>query len=408
MKKFIRVLSILLIIAVIVFSGYNFFKKKNSDDASEQTEKQVNIDGGKSDEAPLPVRVVKITKGELPLRLEVSAVSEVRQKATVKAELTGKILEIRKHIGDYVQKGDIIIKIDDTEKKLALKDAEAQRLQALSKYLVNSMNLSFNLSEKDKTLLKNRKKDYEEMLRKYKKGDVSELELHDSEDELLKVMIETGAMRDKVRKVVMGLTQAEIKLARARIDYERTSIKAPFSGIISEMKISEGETVSAGAEIFRIVNLNSLYLKAYALETESSKIKVGMKVRIKFTSFPDKHFYGRIKAISPELSEKEETLPVYISLNNPGYLRAGMRAEAEIEYKILKDVIKVPRKSILVRSERPLVFVVENNIALWRYIEMGDQNSEEVEVRSGVEEGEFVIVEGQLTLAHQSKVKILK
>ncbi len=408
MKKIIKVLSILLIIAVVVFLGYKSIKKKTSDESeTEQMTGQTNAEE-KGDEAPLPVKVVEIKKGELPLRLEVSAVSEVRQKATVKAEVTGRIIEIKKRIGDRVKKGDIIIKIDDTEKKLALKDAEALRLQALSKYLVNSMNLSFNLSENDKTILSEKKKDYEEMLRKYKKGEVSELELHDSEDELLKIMIETGTIRDKVRKVVMGLTQAEIKLARARIDYERTKIKAPFSGIISDMKISEGETVATGADLFRMVNLNSLYLKAYALETESSKLKVGMRVRIRFTSFPDKFFYGKIQAISPELSEKEETLPIYINLKNPGYLRAGMRAEAEIEYNILKNVIKVPRKAVLVRSERPLVFVVEKNIALWRYIEMGEQNSEEVEVKSGVEEGELVIVEGQLTLAHQSKVKIIK
>ena len=157
-----------------------------------------------------------------------------------------------------------------------------------------------------------------------------------------------------------------------------------------------------------MIKLNSLYLKGFALETEAAKIKPGMKVRIKFSSFPDRVFYGRIRAISPELSAKEETLPVYISLKNPGYLRAGMRADAEIEYKVLKNIIKVPRKAVLVRSERPLVFVVENNVALWRYIEMGEQNSEEVEVKSGVEEGELVIVEGQLTLAHQSRVKIIK
>ncbi len=407
MNKIIKILSVLLIVFIIVFFGYKIINKKKSDE-NETEQTQNSTEESKADEAPLPVKVVKIKKGNLPLRLEVSAVSEVRQKATLKSEVTGKIIEIKKQNGEKVKKGEIILLIDDTEAKLALKEAEAKRLQALSKYLINSMNISFNLSEKDKKILNKKKKEYEDMLKKYKEGKTSSLKLHESEDELLRFMIESGALRDKVRRVVEGLTQAEINLEKARIKYERTKVRAPFSGAISEIKVSEGEMVSPGTELFKIINLNSLYLKAYALETESSKLKVGMKVRIKFSSFPDRFFYGKIKAISPELSEKEETLPVYISLKNPGYLRAGMQAEAEIEYKILKSVIKVPRKAVLIRSERPLVFVVENNIALWRYIEMGEQNSEEVEVKSGVEEGELVIVEGQLTLAHQSKVKIIK
>ncbi len=409
MKKIIKVLSVLLIIAVIVFFGYKFLKNKNSDENSaEQTETQTGVKEGQADEAPLPVKVVKIKRGDLPLRLEISAVSEVRQKAEIKSEVSGKIKEIKKRAGDNVKKGEVIILIDDTEAKLELKQAEAQRLQALSKYLVNSMNISYDLSDKKKKILENKKKKYEEILKKYKRGEISSLQLHEAEDELLKFMIESGAMRDKVRKVVEGLTQAEINLEKARIKYERTKVKAPFSGTIAEIKVSEGVMVSPGTELFKMINLNSLYLKGFALETEAAKIKPGMKVRIKFSSFPDRFFYGRIRAISPELSAKEETLPVYISLKNPGYLRAGMRADAEIEYKVLKNIIKVPRKAVLVRSERPLVFVVENNVALWRYIEMGEQNSEEVEVKSGVEEGELVIVEGQLTLAHQSRVKIIK
>ena len=116
MKKFIKILSILLIICVVVFFGYKAFKKKGSDENStEQTETQNNVKEGQADEAPLPVKVVKIKKGDLPLRLEISAISEVRQKADIKSEVSGKVMEIKKRAGDNVKKGEIIIRIDDTE-----------------------------------------------------------------------------------------------------------------------------------------------------------------------------------------------------------------------------------------------------------------------------------------------------
>ncbi len=400
----------ILIILIISFFGYHkFLKNEKINEASiEQSTESNNKEQETLNEAPIPVKVVKIKRGKLPLRLQVSAITDVKQKVLFKSEASGRIIEIKKQNGDNVIKGETIIIIDDREAKLALKEAEAQRLKALSKYLANSINISYKMSEKDKKILKEKQKKYEELLIKYKAGKISYIELRKVEDELLKFMIESGAIRDKIRRVIEGLTQAEINLEKARIRYEKTRVKAPFTGTISDIKVSLGEIVSPGTELFKLVNLNSLYLKAFVLETESSILNPGMRVRIKFLSFPGKVFYGKIRAISPELSEEEETLPVYITLRNPGYLRAGMRAEAEIEYKTLENVIKVPREAVIIRSERPLVFVVENNTAIWRYIEMGEQNSEEVEVKSGVDEGELVIVEGQLTLAHQSKVKIVE
>jgi len=88
-----------------------------------------------------------------------------------------------------------------------------------------------------------------------------------------------------------------------------------------------------------------------------------------------------------------------------------MHAEIAVEYKIFENVIKVPRKALLTRQDRYLVFTIKDiqgrsGTANWVYVEMGSQNDEEFEIKSGIQEGDLVVVEGHLTLAHQSKVKI--
>lgn len=407
MGKVVRVIAGLLIIAVLGFLGWRYFKGKGEEGELKESSGEEKV----VEEAPVPVKVVKAVKGDLPLRISISAISDVWEKATVKAETSGRIVEVLKGVGEKVKPGEVVILLDEKEKRLALQEAEAARLKALSEFLTTyreSSFYSFNFSQEEKQRVEKAKQEYERALSLFKAGKMTAEKLQEAEDKFLRVMVETGAMRDKVRKVVSGLTNAEINLAKARLELERAKVKAPFSGIISEIKVAPGETVTAGTELFRIVNLNSLYLKAYALESEVAKIKRGMGVRIKFAAFPDKVFYGRVKAVSPELDPEKKTAAVYIELKNPGYILPGMNATAEIEYKVLHDVVKVPRKAILVRSERPLVFVVKESIALWRYVELGAQNDEEAEIKSGVEPGELVVVEGHLTLAHQSKVKIVK
>ena len=90
-----------------------------------------------------------------------------------------------------------------------------------------------------------------------------------------------------------------------------------------------------------------------------------------------------------------------------------MRTQLDIEYRVQKNVIKVPIDAIQPRQDRYLVFVVKDlqgstGMAMWEYVELGEKNDEEQEIISGVNEGDLVIVEGHMTLAHQSRVKIIK
>lgn len=193
------------------------------------------------------------------------------------------------------------------------------------------------------------------------------------------------------------------------MELEKTRITAPFSGVVTQIKVAPGENIEIGREICTLVNLGQLKIEAKVLETLIGKVRLGREADVRFSAYPGKVFRGRVAAISPLVSPTEKTCSVFIHLDNPsGEIKPGMHAEVEIVSEVFPGRLLVPQAAVLVRGGRPLVFVIENGLAKWRYIQTGEENEQFVEVLDGVKEGEQVIVEGHLTLAHDSPVRVVE
>lgn len=406
MKKIARVVVLIAALAVLIYFGTKFIQYGRPESGA--AVRNSSAAGDAEIEASVPVRVTELKRGDLPLRLTLTAETEARERAVVKNEVDGIVRNIFHYEGDRVSAGEPILQLESREIELALRRAEANRLEAYSKFLSQYKILAAGSGTRAETMGE-KKKHYEEALKKFKKGQIGKDEMEKTEDLLLAEMIESGALQDEVKRCVSGLTGSEVELEKTRLDLERTVVRAPFSGTIAALNVSVGESLATGSEVFSIVNLASVFLKAYVLETEIARIKVGQRVRIRFISDPGRPLYGRVTALSPEIDREKKTAIVFIGFVNPGDVRAGLNAEADIEYATLKNVLKIPRQSMLVRSSRTLVFIVENDVALWKYLEAGAGNEKEIEVKAGeLNAGDRVVIEGQLTLAHQATVKIIE
>lgn len=417
MKKILPILFLIVLIAGLGVTSYFLFIKK---DKKEQTEviKAEEKDEKKETkkQASLPVKVMEIKRGDLPLRLPVSATADVWEKATIRTEASGRIDNINCRVGQIVGKGRLLVKIDDTEKRLDVESRRASKLQTLSKFLVKEKTVAYEnpqLTEAQKNELKESKDKYQKALKDFERGRITERQLDTIKNSYEELLVFSGSMREEVLKATENLTDSIIALKKAELELARASIKSPFPGIITELKVSKGEILSVGQEVLKIVNLDSLYLKGYALESEISKLKKDISVRIKFDAFPEQYFYGQLEAISPEVDEEKKTLLVYVKVDNPdNKIYPGMHAEIDIEYKVHEAVLKVPIEAVRFRSERAVVFVIKDikgssGVADWRYVELGAKNDEEWEIVNGIQEGEKIVIEGHMTLAHQSKVRII-
>lgn len=417
MNKVLKITALMVIFAGLLFAAYSIFFKPEKKQGSDIVKAETQTDDQDNREVSLPVRVIEVKRGHLPLRLRISATADVWEKTSIKSEVQGKILNLQCHIGQQVKKGQMLVKIDDAEKKLEVESRKALKLETLSKFLVkektdNPFNLP--LTEKQKIELDNLETGYKKALADFDQGRITESRFDQIREQYEEAMIFSGTKREEVLKATEKLTDAIVALKMAELNLKRTSITSPFPGIISDIMVSQGEIVSIGQGILKIINLDSLYLKGFALESEITNLKMGMQIRIKFDAYPDRFFYGKIQSISPEVDPERKTITIYIKVANPeNMIYPGMHAELDVEYQVFENVLKVPRRAVIVRGEgdRPLVFAVINisgstGTADWRYVELGAQNDEEVEIKSGIQEGDIVVVDGQLTLSHQSSVKI--
>ncbi len=419
MNRAIKVLSLIIMVAALIFGGYKLFFQKEKKEQTEIIKAKEDNSAGqeKIKEALIPVKVITSERGDLPLRKSITAIADVWEKAVIKAEVSSKVDELHGKIGQLIQKNQLVVKLDDFEQKLNVENHKANKLKTLSNYLVKESTEAYTnpgLTEEQKKELKEKKDKYEKAVWDFEKGKISKEEFERINSEYDRVLVLSGETREEVLKATENLTQEIIALKQAERDLERTSIKSPFPGIVTNIMVSKGEKVNVGQDVVKIINLNSLYLKGFALESEIPLLKKGIRVRIKFDAFPETYYYGEIQMISPEVDPQNKTIPIYVKVDNKDNLfYPGMNAELDIEYEVRENVIKVPIDAIIPRQGRYLVFVVEDikgtsGTAMWHYVELGDKNDEEQEIKSGIEAGDLVVVEGQMTLAHQSKVKIIE
>jgi RND family efflux transporter MFP subunit len=404
-----KVLAIVLVLIIAGAASYFVFFKNKKGTESEQGAGQAAQEAAKAEEPALPVKVAPVKRADLVIRLKSPGEAVTEKMIVMKAEVAGTIKSFNVKEGKHVQTGDVLIEIEDREYRLKWERAEALRLKYLSDLLLDKQfaEPAKELDSQATERIKKAEQEFSKAGSLFGQGMISQGDFEKAKRTYETVLIESGIKKDEVMAASKGLTQAEIDTKIAQMELEKTKIRAPFGGIITDIKVSPQETVSGGRELFTLVNISQIKVQAKVLESEVGKMKVGHEAVLRFSAYPGKVFKGHVEAISPVINPEDRTCTVHILVDNPEEeVKPGMHAEVEIAADVYKDRLLVPQEAVLVRGGRKLVFVVEDGLAKWKYIEVGMENEDYAEVLDGVKEGESVIVEGHFTLAHDAKVQI--
>lgn len=403
-----KILGIVLIVICLSAAAYFLFIKKGPESSENSA-----ADNPESQEAvtdsPLPVKVDLVRRGDLIMLLRSPGEAVTNMKVTMHAEVAGTINEINVKESQHVKSGDVLIKLDDRQYQWELERSEADRLKVLSELLLDKQFSTSESTEKSTNLeaLSDARQALEMARDQYQKGLISRDDLEQVSRDYEFALIQSGEKKDEVRDAAKNLTQTEVNVKKARLNLEKTEIKAPFQGIITDIKVSPHENVSSGQEVFTLVNISNIQIKAKVLESEVGRIKVGREARLKFSAYPGEIFKGVVSSVSPVVNPEEKTCSVLIDMANPEEkIKPGMHAEVEIIAEIFKDRLMVPQDAVLDRGGRKLVFAVEEGWAKWKYVTLGLENEEYAEILEGITEGEQVIVDGHYTLAHDARVQI--
>ncbi len=403
---------IIALIVIIAAAGVYFFIIRDKSEAAGDESSDSAAEGRVVQEASLPVKVDVARIGDLIITLKSPGEAMTNMNIVMKAEVSGMIESLNVEESKHVRKGDLLVELDDEEPRLDLERAEADRLRVLSEYLVEKRFADQGElnSTVDAEKVQKARDEYETARKNFRTGQISREEYEKASRDLEMVLIESGEMKDEILAATKTLTQMEIRVKEAQLTLEKTRIRAPFSGIVFDIQVSPQEHVTAGTELFTLVNIDRIHVQALVLESEIGKMKEGREVDLKFSAYPGKVFKGKVKAISPVINPEDRTCKVTIEVPNPEEeIKPGMHADVEIAAEIYKDRLLIPQSAVLVRTGgRKLAFVVEEGIAKWRYIDVGLENEDFVEVLDGVKEGEVVCVDGHFTLAHDARVRIEK
>ena len=404
-----KILVGVLALIIVGAAAYLIFFNKKGKPTTAKTGEETAQPAAKPEESALPVKVVLVKRGDLVMRLESPGEAYTEKKIALKTEVTGTIKSLNVKEGLHVRAGEVLVEIDDQEYRLRWERSEALRLKYLSDLLLDKQFAPPN-KEMDAGAVERIKKaeqDFSKAGSLYGQGLISREDFEKAKRSYETLLIESGVKQEEVMAAAKGLTQAEIDAKIAQMELERTKIRAPFAGIISDIKVSPQEYISPGRELFTLVDISRIKVQARVLESEIGKMKVGYEATLRFSAYPGKTFKGHVEAVSPIINPEDRTCAVHIAVDNTQEeIKPGMHAEVEIAADIYKDRVLVPQEAVLVRGGRKLVFAVEEGLAKWRYIEVGLENKDYAEVLDGIKEGEMVIVEGHFTLAHDARVQV--
>ena len=221
---------------------------------------------------------------------------------------------------------------------------------------------------------------------------------------LTSLLVQVGQQVEKDQ--VLGT----IDPSRAGMVYKESNIKAPASGTILALPFVQGATVTPQAPVARIGMLEGLEVSMAIAERHIGSVSLGTEARLSFKAFPGKTFTGTVTRLSPVLNPATRTLDVGITVDDPDRLiKSGMFPTVELLTEYLEGVLTVPRSSLLYAGARSYVYVVDSdNVARRRNVEIGMQVSDKVQIVSGVEQGEHLVIQGQSLLTDGVAVRIVQ
>ena len=207
------------------------------------------------------------------------------------------------------------------------------------------------------------------------------------------------------RLLILGLKESEVDALANKPDLTTVfSLTSPIAGIVVERNATVGATVSADTNLFKIIDISSLWIDANVFEKDIERVKMGQAVKVSVPAFPGETFSGRVILISSVVDPETRSIKVRTEVpNRGGKLKPDMFANVEIVTDLNHNAISIPQSAVLNDSGQALVFVATASGYEKRIVTTGIQRNDRIEIRDGLKTGDKVVVKGNYLLLQQSK-----
>lgn len=271
------------------------------------------------------------------------------EDVTIAAETPGKIDWKGIESGDTVRKGQELFRIDSEALRASLEQAEAQARLAAQEY-----------------------------------------------DRVQRLLARGASTRQDEDSAVANRDVASASLRATQIQVDKSTIEAPFDGVVDRIFQEQDEFVDTGKPLVRLVQVHKVKVNVGIAERDIPTFKAGDSVKVRLDAYPDRVFDGTIQIISPTADMSTHTFTAEIALDNPdGCLMPGMIARAELVKNVYPDAIVVPVFSAMLLDDSRYVFLERDGKAELQPIEIGIVQGNDVQITEGLKPGDRLIVVGQ-------------
>lgn len=209
----------------------------------------------------------------------------------------------------------------------------------------------------------------------------------------------TETWKKDIAQANAAVKKAQASLGLAQEHLDESAIKAPISGTISERFMDKGDIASLTKPFVTIINIDTVKVVAKVPERELENIKLGQKAIVKPDAYPDEEFTGKLVNISPIIDRTSQTCDIEIEVPNQNQrLKPGMFVRVELTVSEDKVALVIPADSFIKDGEDNYVFVVNNGKAIKKKVKLGISDGIKIEIISGLNLGEQLIIAGQSAL----------
>jgi multidrug efflux pump subunit AcrA (membrane-fusion protein) len=359
---------------------------------------------GGADRQAKQVTVVPVKRDAVRRSVDVVGTLTAVDQVTVSSEADGTVRAILADLGDRVQAGQVLIRLDNERQQYAFQQQQAALARTLAQYGAADPQ---HLPEPDNTPdvrrasaeLVQARSAFDRAKELLRRELVSQQAFDDAQAELQTKQAghEVALQNSRNLRASIQASEAAMKLADRQL--RDTEIRAPFNGVVERRLINLGELVREQMPVMAIVRLDPLKVTAEIPEKMAPWIDNGRPVEMHVDAYPTRTFTGKVTRISPAVNTGTRAFPFEAVVpNSEGILKPGTFARVHVESGKVDEVLTLPFAALQYRYGVNRAFVVNGDRLEMRELQVGERLGDRIEVTSGVKPGERVVVSDVETL----------
>ncbi len=308
----------------------------------------------------MPVEVAAVARRSIAAYIETNGALEAEHDVLIVARITGPIVELATEEGQRVRKGQLMARIDPREARAQVQIAEVALREAERAFERAQSTFEAQLISEA---------DYDQAL--------------------------------------TAKEAAEATLAERKVQLDYTSIEAPFDAVVVQRMVKLADNVTMNQQLFRISEFDPLLCKIQVPEKELPRLHEGQPAYLTVEAWPQQRFPAKVLRLSPVVDAETGTVRVTLEVEAKDKLRPGMFASVFLEVDRQENALTIPKAALSLESLGDTVYVVRGDVAARRPVKLGYEEADVVQVVSGLEENDRVIVVGQDGLSEGTPIQVL-